>query len=144
MIPERPYTLVTSKTWNGSYPSPIHPRHIAHQLIRPHRRRVPSIDSFRVAVDKDLEDLNDAMLPADIEEGHNAIQTKTWKAMRQASHTKFHLFNRFDERVEETRNDLQMLAEVEAKVIEEVKARANQAQQQQQQQAQVQGARAPA
>lgn len=90
-----------------------------------------------MGVDKDLEDLKDAMLPADIEEGHNSIQTKTWKAMRLASHTRFPLFNRFDERVEETRNDLQMLADVEAKVLEEVKARTSQ----QQAQAQVLGAK---
>ncbi|KAA8910679.1 THO complex, subunit THOC1 [Sphaerosporella brunnea] len=91
------------------------------------RRRVPSIDSFRDGVDKDLEDLKDAMLPADIEEGQNAIQTKTWKALRLAAQTKFHLFNRFDDRFDESRNDLQMLVDVEAKANEEQKARQAQA-----------------
>jgi hypothetical protein len=95
-------------------------------------------------VDKDLEDLKDAMFPADIEEGRNAIQTKTWKAMRLASHSKFHVINHFNEGVDETRNDLQMLAEVELKLIEEAKARASQQQQQQQQQQPAQAAKAPA
>jgi THO complex subunit 1 len=89
---------------------------------------VPSIDSFREGITKDLEDLKDAMFPSDIEEGQNAIQTKTWKALRLATHTKFHLFNRFDDRFDENRNDLQMLVDVEAKANEELKARAQQQQ----------------
>jgi THO complex subunit 1 len=71
------------------------------------------------------------MFPADIEEGQNAIQTKTWKALRLATHSKFHLFNRFDDRFDESRNDLQMLVDVEVKANEELKARQQQQQQQQ-------------
>jgi hypothetical protein len=77
-------------------------------------------------VDKDLEDLKDAMFPSDIEECHNAIQTKTWKGLRLAAQGRLHLFNRFDDRLEETRNDLKMLADAEEKAGEELKARANQ------------------
>lgn len=84
-------------------------------------------------MDHDLEELKDAMLQPDIDECQNTIQTKTWKALRLATHSQFHLFNKFDDRFDETRNDLKMLEE---KMNEDIKMRANQQTHQAQAQAQ--------
>lgn len=66
------------------------------------------------------------MFPADIEAGHTQIHTKTWKAMRLASRSKFHVFNRFDDKPEELRDELKLLKDTEEKMNDE-KARAAQA-----------------
>ncbi|KAI5778894.1 THO complex, subunit THOC1 [Geopyxis carbonaria] len=90
------------------------------------RRRIPTVDDFRKGLEKDKEDLKDAMFPADEEVIKNAMQTKTWKALRLASHHRFHLFNKFEDKPDVSRNDLQMLAELEEKADEELKTKASQ------------------
>jgi THO complex subunit 1 len=76
-------------------------------------------------VKKAEEDLKDAMFPSDIEEAHNSKFTKTWKALRLAAQDRFYLFNKFDDKLDENRNDLEMFFAVEvkdakSKVIEKV------------------------
>jgi THO complex subunit 1 len=76
---------------------------------------------------KDAElELLDAMFPDDIELAQTKKFTNTWKALRLASRDRFHLFNKFDDKFDEKRNDLEMLFEVEEKAKEEVRARVNQ------------------
>lgn len=76
---------------------------------------------------KDAElELLDAMFPDDIELAQTKKFTNTWKAFRLASRDRFHLFNKFDDKFDEKRNDLEMLFEVEEKTKEEARARVNQ------------------
>ncbi|CAZ80092.1 unnamed protein product [Tuber melanosporum] len=95
-------------------------------LTDPTRHNLPSPESFRQPV-KDAElELLDAMFPDDIELAQTKKFTNTWKALRLASRDRFHLFNKFDDKFDEKRNDLEMLFEVEEKAKEEVRARVNQ------------------
>jgi len=76
---------------------------------------------------KDAElELLDAMFPDDIELAQTKKFTNTWKAFRLASRDRFHLFNKFDDKFDEKRNDLEMLFGVEEKTKEEARARVNQ------------------
>lgn len=72
------------------------------------------------------EDIKDALRPPDIEEAQNAKFTKTWKALRIASRDRFHLFNKFDDKFDEDRNDLEMLFDVDEKAKEEARPKVNQ------------------
>jgi len=128
--PERPFPYVMGTPTLNRLWQDTGKRLKLDNLVEEGRYRTPSFDSFREGVDKDLEDLKDAMFPSDIEECHNAVQTKTWKGLRLAAQSRLHLFNKFDDRLEETRNDLKMLADVEDKASEELKAKANQQAQQ--------------
>ncbi|CUS10902.1 unnamed protein product [Tuber aestivum] len=95
-------------------------------LTDPKRNHLPSPESFRQPV-KDAElELLDAMFPDDIELAQTKKFTSTWKALRLASRDRFHLFNKFDDKFDEKRNDLEMLFEVEEKAKEEARARMNQ------------------
>ncbi|KAI5815600.1 THO complex, subunit THOC1 [Pyronema omphalodes] len=113
-----PYTMGTP-TLNRLWVDTGRQLHI-DDLMDEDRRRVPTVESFSAGVDNDLEELKDAMFPADIDECHNNIQTKTWKALRLASGSRLHVFNRFDDRFDETRNDIKMLEE---KTQEDLKPR---------------------
>jgi THO complex subunit 1 len=94
-------------------------------LMNETRRRVPSVESFREELEKEYENLKDAMFPSDIEECNNTIQTKTWKGLRLASQNRFHLFNKLDDKFDESRNDFKTLCEIEEKLNEDVRARTN-------------------
>ncbi|RPA96480.1 hypothetical protein L873DRAFT_1811344 [Choiromyces venosus 120613-1] len=97
-------------------------------LADPTRHNLPSPESFRQPV-KDAElELLDAMFPDDIELAQTKKFTNTWKALRLASRDRFHIFNKFDDKFDEKRNDLEMLFEVEEKAKEEARARVNQQQ----------------
>lgn len=94
--------------------------------LTPTRHRIPSPESFREGVKQAEEDIKDALLPPDIEEAQNAKFTKTWKALRIASRDRFHLFNKFDDKFDEDRNDLEMLFDVDEKAKEEARPKVNQ------------------
>lgn len=72
------------------------------------------------------EDIKDALRPPDVEEAQNAKFTKIWKALRIASRDRFHLFNKFDDKFDEDRNDLEMLFDVDEKAKEEARPKVNQ------------------
>ncbi|KAH0615000.1 uncharacterized protein H6S33_000636 [Morchella sextelata] len=90
------------------------------------RHRIPTPESFRAGVQQAQEDIKDSFFPQDIEEAQNAKFTKTWKALRIASRDRFHLFNKFDDKFDEERNDLEMLFDVDEKTKEEAKPKVNQ------------------